>query len=290
MAHAPASSRTRSERIESRENRWLKRFRAALHDRLEDKNGEIGVEGPRMVEEALRTGLPIQALLVSDSGERHLSRLKTFLPPDLRVLRASDRLFNAVAATETPQGIAVLVRLRPVRLEDLLTPSALVVSLSGVQDPGNVGAIVRTAEAFGATGVIACRGSAHPLAPKALRASAGSALRLPVLAGVSTQEVFRELRARGLRQYAASLSGAAGPSGADLRTPCNIWIGSEATGLPPEIQSAADACIRIPLQSPVESLNAAVAAAILLYEAARQRAETVPEQLTELPPISETRR
>jgi TrmH family RNA methyltransferase len=287
-AHSP--SRTKGERIESRENRWLKRFRAALRDRLETENSEIGLEGPRMVEEALRTGLAVEALLVSDAGERHLTRLKAFLPPDVRVLRASERLFRSVSATETPQGIAALVRLRTARLEDMLKQTPLLVTLCGVQDPGNVGTIVRTAEAFGATGVIACRGCAHPLAPKALRASAGSALRLPVIAGASEDALLRELRERGLRQFAASLSGAAGPCDADLRAPCNIWIGGEGAGLPPAIERAADASIRIPLHPPVESLNAAVAAAILLYEAARQRADGASGQTTDPPTAREVSR
>jgi len=269
----PTGVRTKSERLESRENRWLKRFRAALKDRPGGQASPVGVEGPRLVEEGLRSGLGIEALLVADSGERHLARFKELLPAGLRVLRTSDRLFASAAGTETPQGIALLVEPRSWRMEDLLGAAPLVVVLAGVQDPGNVGTIVRAAEGFGASGVIASRGSAHPLAPKSVRASAGSVLRVPTLVGASPENILAELRRLGLRQYAASLSGDEIPQNVDFRVPCAIWIGSEGGGLPPEIVRGADARIRIPTGAGVQSLNAAIAAAVLLYEAARQRGD-----------------
>lgn len=272
---APSSAmRCKSERLTSRDNRWLKRFRAALQGGFNSRDGErpvLGLEGPHLVEEALRAGLRIEALLVADSGERHLTGLRKNLPPDLLLLRTTDRLFADAAGTETPQGIAALAAPREWALEDLLGASPLVVVIAGVQDPGNAGAIVRAAEAFGASGVIACRGTAHPLAPKALRASAGSALRLPLLANLPAERALVELRARGVRQCAASLSGDCAPEQAGLEGPTALWIGSEGAGLPPEIESAADIRVRIPINRSVESLNAAMAATVLLYEAARQR-------------------
>jgi len=269
----PTAVRTKSERLESRENRWLKRFRAALQERPREQGSPVGVEGPRLVEEGLRSGLGVEALLVADSGERHLARLKSLLPAGLRVLRTSERLFDSVAGTETPQGIALLVEPPCWRLEDLLGAAPLVVVLVGVQDPGNVGTIVRAAEGFGASGAVACRGSAHPLAPKSVRASAGSVLRLPTLAGASPENVLAELRRLGLRQYAAAVRGEQNAPEADFHGPCAIWIGSEGSGLPQEIERGADARIRIPTGAAVQSLNAAIAAAVLLYEAARQRGD-----------------
>ncbi|HMD31437.1 MAG TPA: RNA methyltransferase, partial [Candidatus Acidoferrales bacterium] len=127
------------------------------------------------------------------------------------------------------------------------------------------------AEALGASALVACRGCAHPLAPKAVRASAGSVLRLPTFAGAMPKSVLEDLGRRGMRQHAATLSGERRPQDADFSGPCALWIGSEGAGLPPEIEAAADARIRIPLRATVESLNAAAAAAVLLYEAARQR-------------------
>ena len=258
------------ETIESRENRWLKRFRFALRDTPEE-GAPIGVEGPRLVEEAFRSRLRVEALLVSSAGERHLSRLKPHLDTTVRLLRCSDRLFASASGTEAPQGIAALVHPRSFRWEDLLAGNPLVILLVGVQDPGNVGTAIRSAEAFGATGAVACRGTAHPLAPKALRASAGSAFRLPLIAGVELEQGLAMLRDAGLRIYAASLAGELSPQDTDLRKPAALLIGNEAAGLPTEIESAADARLRIPLAAGVESLNAAVAASVLLYEAARQR-------------------
>ncbi len=265
------ANRTKSERLESRENRWLKRFRAALEGRPEKDGAPVGAEGPRLVEEALRSGLAVEALLVADSGERHLTRLKSVIPAGLRVLRTSDRLFASVAGTETPQGIALLAEPPRWQMQDLFLSPALVVVLAGVQDPGNVGTIVRAAEAFGASGVITCRGSAHPLSPKSLRASAGSVFRLATLAGPPPGDVLQELRRRGVRQFSATISPAPPPADCDLTSPCALWIGSEGAGLPPEIERETDASIRIPLRASVDSLNAGVAAAVLLYEAARQR-------------------
>jgi TrmH family RNA methyltransferase len=279
----PTAARAKSERLESRENRWLKRFRAALRDGPEDGAGAVGLEGPRLVAEALRSGLEIAGLLVADSGERHLARLKPLLPADLHVLRTTDRLFASVADTETPQGIAVLVEPRRWSWDDLMGATPLVVVLAGVQDPGNVGTIVRTAEALGSSGLVACRGCAHPLGPKAVRASAGSVLRLPALAGEPAERVVEELRGRGVRQHAATLAAGQTPEATNLAGPCAIWIGGEGAGLPAEIARGADARVQIPLRAPVDSLNAAAAAAVLLYEAARQRghslaAQRVPEE------------
>ena len=263
------------ETVTSRENRWLKSFRAALRSGVLAENGLVGVEGPRLVEEALRSGLAVEAVLVSASGEPHLDRLRPGLEPSVRVLRTSDRLFAGVADTQTPQGVAALVRPRATTFDDLVRGLPLVVVLVGVQDPGNVGTIVRTAEAFGATGAAACAsgecGTANPFAPKALRASAGSALRLPILQGISLPVLLAQLRVAGVRLYGATTASGMAPQDADLRGPAALLVGNEGAGLPPEVERSADALLRIPMAAGIDSLNAAVAASVLLYEAARQR-------------------
>ena len=231
----------------------------------------MGLEGPRLVEEGFRSGMAIEALLVCDEGERHLARLKAWMTPEVRLLRCSTALFASVAATETPQGIAALARPRQFSLGDLLGDVPLVVVMAGVQDPGNVGTLLRSAEAFGATCAVACHGTAHPYSPKALRSSAGSALRLPMQIGVEAKSLLTHLRDAELRVYAASLTGETAPAETDLTVPGALVIGNEATGLSPELERAADARLRIPLAEGVDSLNAAVAGAVLLYEAARQR-------------------
>jgi len=282
--------------IASRDNRWLKRFRAALSGERGD-DGVVGVEGVRMVEAALGSKLPVEALLVSESGARHLPRVAHVLAPDVPVLRTSDKLFAGVADTRTPQGLAALVRPRQASVEDLLSDgTALVVALVGVQDPGNVGTIVRAAEALGATGAATCAadgiGSADPFAPKALRASAGSALRLPIAHAISTTVLLAQLRVLRIKVFAAVAGGerkdpktgaasdyapALFPSwGVDWKVPAAILIGNEGAGLPSEVVRSANARVYIPQASstmPVglESLNAAMAASVLLYEAMRQR-------------------
>lgn len=282
MAPAPQAA-PRVETVASRDNRWLRDFRAALRRGVPTEAGFLGVEGARLVEEALGSGLEISAVLASTSGAPHLERLLRHVPPGARLLRCSDKLFESVADTKTPQGIAALVRRPEWRFEDIVGGLPLVVVLVGVQDPGNVGTVVRSAEAMGASGIATCRagelGTANPWQPKALRASAGSALRLPILAGPSAPVLLVELRAAGLKLFAATLAGGAAPWEADLRQPAALLIGNEGAGLPAGVERSADQLIRIPIEpvqavprGGIDSLNASVAAAVLLYEAARQRA------------------
>jgi TrmH family RNA methyltransferase len=287
--------------ITSRENRWLKRFRAALSGERGD-DGILGVEGVRLVESALGSGLSVEAVLVSDSGARHLPRVAPVLVSAVPVLRTSDKLFASVADTQAPQGIAALVRPRQATIESLLPGTALLVVLVGVQDPGNVGTIVRAAEAFGATGAVTCVadgiGTADPFGPKALRASAGSALRLPIVHGLSPTLLLAQLRMIRVKVYAAvaaslmveensknKLSDTActllRPWDIDWKSPAAILIGNEGSGLPAEIVRSADARVYIPQAAAtapvgIESLNAAMAASVLLYEAMRQR-NTAPQ-------------
>lgn len=283
---AAASTHKRAPQVlGSRENHWLKQFRAALQRGEASEDGWIGLEGFRLVEEAFRSGLEVGALLVSASGEGHLDQLLQWLEPAAsanprpRFFRTSDRLFQGVSGTESPQGVAALVRPRTFQIDDLLRGVPLVLVLVGVQDPGNVGTVFRSAEAFGATGVVATAGTANPLAPKALRASAGSALRLPAITRAALPVILAQLRITGLQLLAASAlvvetdaeRPALLPEKADLRRPTALLIGNEGAGLAPEVERSADARIRIPLAEPVDSLNAAVSASVLLYEAARQR-------------------
>jgi RNA methyltransferase, TrmH family len=291
--------------ITSRDNRWLKEFRMALRGGLPTESGFVGVEGVRLVEEALRSACPIAAVLFSESGERHHERLAPLIDrPEIAipVLRTTDRLFEGVADTEHPQGVAALVKPRAASFDDLLRVSEgvcspLLVVLAGVQDPGNVGTILRTASAFGATGAVTAAsgqsGTASPFLPKALRASAGAALHLPILAGMSLPILLTQFRVANVRTLAAVVGmrlSASQPVGAqhaapelgeiaptlapwevDWCEPVALLVGNEGAGLPEEVERSADARIRIPMSSGVESLNAAAAAAVLFYEAARQR-------------------
>jgi TrmH family RNA methyltransferase len=287
-----SSSRERdaySDVITSQDNKWLKKFRAALRGTGPTQGEPIGVEGPKLIEDALRSGLVAEALLVSDTGEREINQILRAATeseagiPRSQVLRTTDKLFASVAGTEAPQGVAALFRQPAWEFDDVLRgpgemreSAPLVLVMAGVQDPGNVGTIVRSAEAFGATGVVAARGSADPWSPKALRASAGSALRLPLLRGITVPVLLAQLKMAQVKIFASGSLSRRAPSdrddlGADLREPAAIFIGSEGSGLPPEVVHAADAMISIPMSETVESLNAGVAASVVLFEAARQR-------------------
>jgi TrmH family RNA methyltransferase len=262
----------------------------ALRGGIATESGFVGVEGVRLVEEALRSGCRIEAVLFSETGERFRERLAPFIArPEIAfpVLRTTDRLFEGLADTEHPQGVAALVEPHVTTFDDLLRApdevcSPLVVVLAGVQDPGNVGTILRTAAAFGATGAAISAsgqsGTANPYSPKALRASAGAALHLAILSGTPLPILLTQLKVAGFRTLASSVhepdtgeQPLLAPWEVDWCKPSALLVGNEGSGLPIEVERSADARIRIPMASGVESLNAAAAAAVLFYEAARQR-------------------
>jgi len=278
---------TGADLLTSRENRWLKEFRVALRGGVATANGAVGVEGVRLVEEALTSGCRIEAVLFSESGERHRERLAPLVGKaevGFPVLRTTDRLFEGIADTEHPQGVAALVEPRKVEMSDVLaTPEGacapLLVILAGVQDPGNVGTILRTAAAFGATGVVTTAtgqsGTASPFAPKAMRASAGASLYLPIRSGMALGILLTQLKLNGIRTVASCVHGegvgAMAPWEVEWCEPVALLVGNEGAGLPEEVVHGADGRIHIPMATRVESLNAAAAATVVLYEAYRQR-------------------
>ncbi|HUO34241.1 MAG TPA: RNA methyltransferase [Candidatus Acidoferrum sp.] len=278
--------------LTSRDNKLLKKFRAALRGTGPESGEPIAIEGPKLVLEGVRSGLEVEALLLSESSEESLQEILHAAAetengiPRTRIFRTTEKLFAGVAGTEMPQGVAALLQPREWTLDDVLRgratkegsylgASPLIAVMAGIQDPGNVGTLVRSAEAFGATGAIATRGTADPWSPKAVRASAGSALRLPLLRGLNIPVVLAQLKVARVKIIATTARGERVENAwPDLREPCAILIGSEGTGLPGEILKAADAVLAIPMSEDVESLNAGVAAAVALYEAARQRRVT----------------
>lgn len=281
--------------ITSRDNKWVKLFRSALRETGARSKDPIAVEGPKLIADALRAGMKAEALLVTEPGEMKIREIlgKAGIPKS-RVFRITEKLFTGISATEAPQGVAALFQQPQWSFDDILhgrpeldgrlPPSVpLVVVLAGIQDPGNVGTILRSAEAFGATGVVTTGGTADPWSPKALRASAGSALRLPVLRNISLPVVLAQLRMAKIAVVAASArSKRARPPAPGLTTNYNeamaILIGGEGAGLPADIERGADAVVSIPMADAVESLNAGVAASLILYEIARRgrsRAEAI---------------
>jgi RNA methyltransferase, TrmH family len=274
-----ASQRTRVTRIvQSRHNARVKELRAAFAQPGKGERGLVGIEGELLLGEALRSGLALETVFVRSGSEEALDRLADRVEGNAEleledVLELTPEVFASAVDTEAPQGIAALFSPPRFRLDDLFpagTP-ALVLVTAGLQDPGNLGTLIRSAEAFGATGVITLSGTVHLWNTKVVRASAGSVFRMPV-AGVRAEEVMEVLRERKVRSFAAAAGGEVSAVEADLTQAAAILIGNEGAGLAPDLLEAADVRLSIPCPGPVESLNAGVAGSVLLYEAARQRA------------------
>jgi TrmH family RNA methyltransferase len=258
--------------VESKQNARLKELRKALATSGRDKIERVGIEGPNLLEEALRAGVRITAVFVAQGSESLLDALH--VPPEIEVLLLPRLLLDSALTTETPQPIAALVEPPDWTWAHILgahgSGSTLVIILAGIQDPGNLGTILRSAEAFGATGVVSLPGTVSVWNPKAVRASAGSAFRMPLLAA-SERECFLQLHEAGIRILATTVLAAQPADLVDLAGAIALLIGNEGSGVSPELAAKADTAITIPCPGPVESLNAAVAASVLLYEAARQR-------------------
>jgi RNA methyltransferase, TrmH family len=258
--------------IESKNNARLKELRRALAAPDRDARGRVGIEGPKMLEEATRAGVGVGTVFVAEGSERLLETLH--LAPETEILRLSRALLDSALATETPQPIAALVEPPDWTWAHLLSThrsgAALLIVLADLQDPGNLGTILRSAEAFGATGVVTLPGTVCAWNPKAVRASAGSIFRVPLLAA-SERECFERLRKGGVKTLATAVRGAKAAELVELTGPVALLIGNEGNGVPDDVAANADARITIPCPGLVESLNAAVAASVLLYEASRQR-------------------
>ncbi len=249
-------------------NPLLKDIRRAVVRGALTSGGFAVAESFHLLEEALRSDCEIHCVVVAASVrsavERHVKCLGR-----LRILVVADRLFGQLASTETTQGVITLVRPPAWTLDQLFRGRALVVILDGIQDPGNAGAIVRAAEAFGATGCVFLKGTASPHNPKTLRAAAGSLFRLPVVSGLDAQLVRAVIDQKRLDLYAAMPNGKHLLDDADLSRSFALVLGSEGHGVGDKLRSGAIG-LRIPTCG-VESLNVAVTAGVILYEARRQR-------------------
>jgi RNA methyltransferase, TrmH family len=255
------------EALLSDKNPLFKQVRRAVQKGSLTDDGFAIAEGFHLLEEALKSQAEIGSVIVSQSVkgaiQSHVKGLK------LRVVSVRDADFPALASTETPQGVISLVRPPAWTLDQLLRGRTLVAVLDGIQDPGNAGAILRAAEAFGATGAAFLKGSVSPYNPKCMRASAGSVFRLPIAAALDESLLLAALEKKRSVLYAAMPRADVLVSTANFKTSCAIVIGSEGRGVSQQLAEHATA-LRIPTTG-VESLNAAVAAGILFYEARRQR-------------------
>jgi len=259
--------------VASRQNALVKDLRYAFAQDQPTEQGYIGVEGVRLIEEAIRSGLRFQAIFFSQAGRAHSGRLLPQIASQTEALLLPDDVFSSAVRTETPQGVAALVKLRPITLENILEQvesKVLLVGVAGLQDPGNLGTIIRSAEAFAARAVLLGEKTVSPFNAKAVRASAGSLFREPLLR-VKMAETIPLLKERGVRVIATSSHKGKPLQEANFTGAAMIVVGNEGAGVPHELLAQADELVTIPHSQRVESLNAGIAASILLYEAARQR-------------------
>jgi RNA methyltransferase, TrmH family len=291
--------------IQSRQNALVKQLRHCFSQAEPAEDGSVAIEGAKLVEEAIRSGRSLRAVFFSESAQERAKGLLALLAAKSRpqpmhagvpeAILLPDEIFHSAVASESPQGVAALVYPLTAALEDIFRgphlpsvmkhepegapflPSVgrsgtapLILGCAGLQDPGNFGAILRSAEAFGASGVLATEGTVSPANPKVARASAGSIFRLPVVR-LSAEKAIAALRKHNVRLAVASSHQGRPAHEIDLTLPTAIFIGNEGQGVPRALANAADELILIPHSSQVESLNAAIAASILLYEAHRQR-------------------
>jgi TrmH family RNA methyltransferase len=260
-------------RVEGRHNSLVKELRSAFSRAELTEAGDCAIEGLRIVEEAIRSGLRLHAVFFSESAETRAERLLPQLGAHVETVVLPDKLFGSAVPSETPQGVAALVRYRQHSLEDVLgrIQAGPVVAVAGLQDPGNLGTILRSAEAFGAVGALLGEGTVSPFNPKVVRGSAGSIFRLPVVR-VKLGEALALLREREVRLVATSSHKGTPLPEANLSGPIAVFIGGEGAGVPRDLLAKVDEVVAIPHTPQVESLNAGVAASIVLYEIARQRA------------------
>lgn len=256
--------------ITSRDNSLLRQVRAVRDGKIDEL---IYVEGLRLCEEALRSRLTIEAVIVSEEllrKERVAGVIQELSQATKRYGWVSEKLLESVSYTKTPQGIIVLAQ-RPQSSEMRLDTNPLLVVLHQINNPVNVGAILRTAEAAGVAGVIATKNTSDPFSPKSLRGAMGSAFRLPIWSGLSYTEIIDWCRERGIATICADVDATTAYTEIDWTRPSALILGPESTGLTPAELEVADQRVSIPMKGMAESLNVAVAGGVLLFEAARQR-------------------
>jgi RNA methyltransferase, TrmH family len=270
---APRSTQaSRLRPVSSSSNQKLKELRQAFRRAQLTTHGECAIEGIKLLHEALRSRLYLSSVFFSESSRPLAEKFLPQINSRTETLLLPNALFNSIVPSDAPQGVAALLKLKTFSFSEVLdraNDGPLIVA-AGLQDPGNLGTIFRSAEAFGVTGIFLTEGTVSPYNAKVLRGSAGSIFRLPFIR-ISSAELIPLLRKRGIRLLATSSHDGTPLPETSWRLPLAIFIGNEGAGLPLEIISLMDETLVIPQAAQVESLNAGVAASIVLYEAARNR-------------------
>jgi len=260
--------------ITSLSNPRVKHLRELMRKGQFDSKHQVPVEGLKLIRDALQSRLVIEEVYIcasraQESGLQEI--LKQIRQLGIRTQLVAKRVYNAVVDTEASQGIVALVKLPRFQLSDVTGNSPFLFLAHQLQDPGNLGTLIRSAEAFGARAVLLTEKTVSPVNQKAVRASAGSLFRMPVLAGFNPHRLLDDLRQHGFKLVAATAQGGEDFRKVDYRGPTALVVGNEGSGLPKSALQQIHLRVTIPLSVNVESLNVAVASSIILSEAARQR-------------------
>ena len=264
--------------ITSKDNQIYKSALRLTRKKYRDAEGMYLLEGVKPLEDAVAQGIHVEKLIISGNSEaksgnseaKSIGIISGDADADMEIVQLEPKLFAELSDTETSQGVIAVVRknsMEPAEFMEAAKGRPIVI-LDRLQDPGNIGTIIRTAEAAGFGGIIGIKGTGDIYSPKVVRAAAGSILRMPILEGVETAEAIELCRA-GRQLVVSCLEGAVDYREAKLDGDIALVVGNEGSGAGEELIAAADTLVKIPMEGEIESLNAAVAAGILMYAGKR---------------------
>jgi len=261
--------------LSKRQQRLIKTLRESKAARF--KNRCFIVEGVRNIEEVIDSAYDIRFVVLSDgfldSNDVFLGRLKKKISED-RLYKASNKSFTELADTVTPQGILAVINFKDAKLDNIIKDNFLIIALDKIQDPGNLGTIIRTADAAGADGIIVGKGCVDIYNPKVVRSAMGSIFHIPIVHTDDLSKTLLEIKQRGGQVVTTHLSAKQDYYNVNFKTSTVIVMGSEASGVSQEISEISDKLVRIDMPGQAESLNVAVAHGIIVFEAVRQRSRT----------------
>ena len=254
--------------IESAHNRLIKDIKALADKKNRDRKGLFIADGARFVSE-IPENVKIVKMIFSESYAEKNDIDGYFKKAECAVI--SDRLFSSLSDTKNPQGIMAVCKKMKSDIKNIIKKNGFYIIAEEMNDPGNLGTVIRTAHAAGADGVILSKGSVDLYNPKVLRSTMGSVFKIPIITEAGLEDVCALMKKSGIKIYAAHLRGKKYPYDLDLKKGCAFMLGNEARGLSDRVSQLCDELVRIPMPGRAESLNASVAAAVLMYETVRQR-------------------
>jgi TrmH family RNA methyltransferase len=259
--------------IQSSQNNTIKEIKSLQLRKNRDSKGLYFIEGTRFISEALNSGENIEKIIISEKLEdSNKDLIQKIQDRKISCSLVSDKLFAELTDTKTPQGILSVIKKKNYDYNDIVSRGSFIVLLENLQDPGNAGTIIRTADAANASAVILSKGCVDIYSPKVLRSTMGSVFHIPIIEGMNINEAVSDLKSSKYKIIVSHLKGTNNYFEENLKQKCAIIVGNEANGVSEETSALADSLVKIPMPGRAESLNASVAASIMIYEMVRQRA------------------